>query len=254
MIRFASLGSGSKGNALLVESRDCRVVVDCGFTLKELEQRLSDHGVDPQTLDALVVTHEHGDHSKGIAPLVRRYGLPVWMTYGTSRSCKGNYDRRLFHAADGGFSLKDLEITPYTVPHDSREPCQYLFTSGGVTLGVLTDTGMLTPHINEILSIADALVLECNHDETMLAQGPYPPRLKARVGGIHGHLSNRQAAELLKHLDCSRLQHLAAAHLSEKNNHPDKAKTALLDAAPEIEDRLSLFEQDSASRWMEVVA
>ena len=254
MIRFASLGSGSRGNALLVESGDCRLLVDCGFSLKELERRLALLGIDPQTIDALLVTHEHGDHSKGLKPFVRRYGVEVWMTHGTSRSRGGSVEAaRLFHAEQGCFSIKDIEVTPYTVPHDAREPCQYRFSSGGVTLGVLTDAGVVTSHIIEHLIGADALVVECNHDEVMLAGGPYPRHLKERVSGFQGHLSNRQAADLLTRLDIPRLQHLVGAHLSEKNNHPDKARATLLTVAPELEGCFSLLSQDDVGDWLEVV-
>ncbi len=255
MLRFVSLGSGSRGNATLIESGNHRVLLDCGFSTKELLQRLARVDVDAATLDAVVVTHEHGDHIKGVAATARRLGLEVWMSHGTWLGNGGReYERlHLFHADQGGFRIGDIDISPFTVPHDAREPCQYLFSAAGSTLGVLTDTGAVTGHIVDTLSSADALILECNHDERMLAEGPYPPRLKQRVGGRQGHLSNRQAADLLARLDSGRLQHLVAAHLSEKNNHPDKARDALLETSPEIEARLTLLNQDQVTAWVEVV-
>ena len=256
MLRFASLGSGSRGNATLIESSGSRVLLDCGFSTKELEKRLAIANVDPATIDALVVTHEHADHIKGAASTARRYGIELWMSHGTrlSSNIKANERLNLFHADHGSFSIGDITISPFTVPHDAREPCQYLFSSRQVTLGVLTDTGSVTSHIVEALTDADALILECNHDEQMLAEGPYPPRLKMRVGGVHGHLSNRQAAALLARLDSSRLQRLVAAHLSEKNNAPDKAREALLDADPLIESKMSILAQDDVADWVEVVS
>ena len=240
----------------MVESGGCRVLIDCGFSAKELEKRLALIDVDPNTIDAVVVTHEHADHFKGVATTASRYGLDVWMSHGTwlGSGAREHGKLHLFHADQGAFCIGDMEMLPFTVPHDAREPCQYLCSVGKVTLGILTDAGAVTGHIVEALSTADALVLECNHDETMLANGPYPPRLKARVGGIYGHLSNRQAAQLLAGLDASRLQHLAAAHLSEKNNHPEKAKATLLEASPDMEDRLTLFDQHQVGNWMEVLA
>lgn len=254
-MRFVSLGSGSRGNALLIETAGCRLLLDCGFSVRELEQRLASVGVDPRTLDALLITHEHGDHIRGAAPLARRYRLDLWMSHGTwlAGGAEEIDGLHLFHAEQGPFQIADTEIAPYTVPHDAREPCQYRFRCGKTRLAVLTDAGTSTPHLLNHLMDADALVLECNHDEGMLAAGPYPPRLRARVGGAQGHLSNRQAAEILSRLDSSRLQHLAAAHLSEKNNHPGKARAALLEAAPGLEERLSLLSQDRPGAWVEVI-
>lgn len=254
-MRFASLGSGSRGNALLIETGTCRLLLDCGFSVRELEQRLAQIGVDPQAIDALLITHEHGDHIRGAAPFARRYRCHAWMTHGTwlAGGSEAIDHLHLFHAEQGSFRIGDADITPFTIPHDAREPCQYRIQTGSLTLAVLTDAGTATPHLMHHLREADALVLECNHDETMLANGPYPPRLRARVGGNQGHLSNRQAADILSRLDAPRLQHLAAAHLSEKNNHPDKAKGALLDAVPEMKDRMSLLSQDRAGEWVEVV-
>lgn len=255
MLRFVSLGSGSRGNALLVESAGSRVLLDCGFSSRELVRRLASVDVDPATIDAVVVTHEHTDHIKGVATTASRYRLDVWMSHGTWLGCGAwEFERlHLFHADQGPFLIGDMEVLPFTIPHDAREPCQFLCNADKATLGILTDAGTVTGHIVEVLAEADALILECNHDETMLAEGPYSSRLKTRVGGIRGHLSNRQAAQLLGGLDVSRLQHLAAAHLSEKNNHPDKVRSTLLEASPKIAEPLSLLNQNDVSDWMEVL-
>jgi len=253
-MRFASLGSGSRGNATLIEAGGTRVLLDCGFSVKELGRRLQALGVDADSLDAVLVTHEHGDHTKGVGALARRYKLPVWMTDGTLR--KGRFgelpERRRFSSHQEPFTIGDLEVTPYPVPHDAREPAQFVFGYAGLRLGVLTDAGTITPYATETLQQCDALMLECNHDTEMLANGPYPPPLQARVGGRLGHLNNRQAAQLLQQIDHERLRHLVAAHLSEQNNTPDLAREALLAAAPALEGCLSICAQDEASRWFEL--
>lgn len=253
-MRFVSLGSGSKGNALLVESADTRLLIDCGFPAKELERRLTSVDVDPQTLDAILVTHEHGDHIRGVGAVARRYGLSTWMTAGThAQKDWGKLpDLHLFHCHGAGFRIGDLEITPYTVPHDAREPCHYVLHHDQQKLGCLTDAGCITPHMTEMLEDSDALFLECNHDSQMLAEGPYPPSLQARVAGGLGHLSNTQAADLLSSLDYARLQHVVIGHVSEQNNHPELARKALINAASSIESCLSVAAQDSATSWFEL--
>ncbi len=253
-MRFASLGSGSRGNATLIESGSSRLLLDCGFAARETERRLNLLGVAPETLDAILVTHEHQDHVRGVGPMARRYKLPVWLTYGTHRKdrCGELPDPHLFHSHQGDFQIGDILVTPYPVPHDASEPVQFVFNAGSRQLGVLTDTGMVTPHIAEVLSTSDSLLLECNHDAAMLSSGPYPLSLQRRVGGNYGHMSNRQSADLLGQLDHARLSNLVAAHLSEKNNRPELARQALLEVAPDIESRFSLTSQDSVSEWFDV--
>jgi phosphoribosyl 1,2-cyclic phosphodiesterase len=249
-VRFASLGSGSRGNATLVEAGDTLIMIDCGFSCRETERRLSRVGRSAADLSALLVTHEHGDHVRGIPLLARKYDLPVWMTRGTQRVLRDS-DMPCVQYFDGhaDFTIEDLQVSPFTVPHDAQEPCQFMFEYQTQRLGVLTDTGRMTPHIIECLDACDALLLECNHDTDMLASGPYSAALKHRVGGPLGHLSNAQAGSLLSRLDCSRLQHLVAAHLSDKNNRPDLAQAALasvLDCAP---DWIGVADQDDGLDW-----
>ena len=254
MFRFASLGSGSRGNALLLETARTRVLLDCGFPAREIENRLTSLGVEPESLDAILVTHEHGDHIRGLGPLARRYRLPTWLTSGThaGAGCGELPQPHTISCQQGKFSIGDLEILPYPVPHDSREPCQFIFQSQSLRLGVLTDTGRITPHILDCLKGCDALILEFNHDREMLAKGPYPPSLQARVGGGQGHLSNDQSLSLLSALDTHRLQHLIAAHLSEKNNHPDLVRQAVQESHPDLVSRLSLSPQHEAGGWREI--
>ncbi|MEW8021409.1 MAG: MBL fold metallo-hydrolase [gamma proteobacterium symbiont of Phacoides pectinatus] len=254
-MRFSSLGSGSGGgNATLIESPGARLLLDCGFAAREVERRLEGLGVAADSLDAILVTHEHQDHIRGVGALARRHRLPVWMTHGTHRKNRcGDLARlHLFHSHQPAFSIGDLAIQSFAVPHDASEPVQFTFSSGGRKLGVLTDLGMPTPHILERLDGCDALVLECNHDPRMLAGGPYPPSLRRRVGGGYGHLSNQQAAQILLRLDHARLRHLLAGHLSERNNRPELARAALLERVPEIEPRLSLTCQRQTSGWFDL--
>ena len=250
-LRFASLGSGSRGNALLVETGQHRVLVDCGFPAREIATRLGHLDVDPHSLHAILVTHEHGDHIRGVGAMARRYRLPVWMTAGTFRA--GNtgelpqLQRLDCHA--GWFTLGDLEVLPFPVPHDAREPCQFLFRHNGRCLGLLTDTGHITPHIRDTLSDCDGLVLEFNHDRGMLARGPYPPRLQARVGGRHGHLSNDQSVALLQELPTQRLSCLLASHLSEKNNSRERVEEEVSRELPSLQGRLDFASQHQVSEW-----
>ena len=229
MIRFASLGSGSAGNALLVEAGGGTLLLDCGFGLRETQVRLERLGRTPADLAGILVTHEHGDHVGGVFRLARRHGLPVWMTHGTWAACResdNGLDLRIIDS-QRSFNVGDLEVQPFPVPHDAREPVQYVFSGGGRRLGVLTDIGEVTPHVRAMLDGCEALVLEFNHDAEMLARSAYPASLKRRIAGRLGHLENSAAAGLLAEIDCSRLQHLVAAHLSERNNLPELAVEAI---------------------------
>ncbi len=252
-MRFASLGSGSKGNATLIEAGDVRVLVDCGFAAKELEKRLAELAVDPATLTAILVTHEHGDHIRGVGPVARRYQVPVWMTAGTLKTdrCGQLSELNLINCHAGNFTIGGLEVTPFPVPHDAREPCQFSFVHGGRCFTLLTDLGQVTPHIMQEVARCDVLLLECNHDLDMLANGPYPPRLQARVSGTFGHLSNCQATELLLQIESSKLSHLVVAHLSQQNNSPERVRETILKSLPELGDRLTVAQQNGVSEWFE---
>ncbi len=253
MLRFASLGSGSRGNATLVEAGRTCVMVDCGFSISETERRLARLGKSAGDIAGILVTHEHSDHIGGVAALARRFDIPVWMTAGTSVvHTDTNVPRLEWFSGHETFAIGDLSISPFPVPHDAREPCQFVFGDGAVRLGVLTDTGSITDHIRHMLDGCQALLLECNHDEAMLANGPYPPMLKRRVGGHLGHLSNSQAAELLAGLDTAGLQHLAAAHLSDKNNHPDLARAALAGALACAPEWIAVADQAEGLDWRQV--
>ena len=235
-MRFCSLGSGSGGNATVVETtrgaRTSRVLIDCGFSARELETRLARAGLRSQDLDAVFITHEHGDHVGCAMTLARRHGLPLWMSRGTWRAIgEPDVEGVLQFARDGQpIGVGDLELSPYTVAHDAQEPLQLRVSDGARHLGVLTDVGSITPHLLANLQGCDALLLECNHDRDMLEQSRYPASLKARIGGRYGHLSNDTAAEILRGCMHEGLRHLVAAHLSEQNNRPELARAALAQA------------------------
>ncbi len=254
-MRFAILGSGSRGNAAVVCSGASRVMIDCGFSRKETESRLARHGLEARSLDAILVTHEHADHVAGVARLSRAHQIPVFATHGTVVAAKLAGLAGLQEiSAHQSFRVGDLEILPYPVPHDAREPVQFVISHQQQRIGILSDAGAVTPHMRAVLSGCDALLLECNHCPQMLADGPYPPALKSRVASRYGHLSNQQSAQLLGELDRSRLKHLAVTHLSEKNNCPDLATQALAHILGEHPDWLAVADQDSGLAWRQLEA
>jgi len=238
---------------MLVACRKTLVLVDCGFSLRETERRLARLGVAASRLTALVLTHEHGDHADGAEVLARRHGLPVWLTHGTADALGIEPDPAHLFSGSRAFAVQDIEFHPFTVPHDAREPCQFVFTNGVHRLGLLTDAGHITPHMTECLRGCDALVLESNHDAEMLAESDYPASLKTRIGGMHGHLDNDSAASLLASLETDRLQHIVAAHLSEKNNTPWLVKSTLGSVLNGRDERITVASQDGGLAWRELV-
>lgn len=235
VIRFRSLGSGSTGNAAVVESagdHPARLLVDCGFGLKHLLARLSAANILPEQLDAIFITHEHGDHIGCAAAMAVRFELPIWMSSGTYAAI-GSPDLTPFlHLAHDGepFAVKGMTVVPFTVPHDAREPLQLTCSSEQAKIGILTDLGHATDHVFMHLEGCSALLLECNHDTQLLANSSYPDFLKQRVGGPYGHLSNDRAANIAKTLQHSGLKKIAAAHLSLQNNSPALVRTCLSNA------------------------
>ena len=255
-MRFAYLGSGSRGNAAVVECRDTRLLIDCGFSLAETERRLARLKLGGDDLTAIVVTHEHSDHVLGVARLARRHDLPVWLTPGTRAAWAASEQLaqvELFSPHEP-FAIGALEILPFPVPHDAREPCQMVIGDGDRRLGILSDAGRVTPHMRASIDACQALLLECNHDPELLAAGPYPASIKQRVGGRLGHLSNAQAAQLLAGLDNRALQHIVVAHLSENNNRPDLARAALADALTCEPDWVEVAHQKDGLSWRTITS
>ena len=257
MLRFKSLGSGSTGNATVVEAMGLvplRVLVDCGLGIRQLMCRLGEAGLQPEDINAVFITHEHGDHIGCARSLSLRYRIPVWMSGGTHAAIGSpDFDGLLHTARDGKtIDLGGLQLTPFTVPHDAREPMQLSCTDGSVKLGVLTDLGHATAHVLAHLQGCDAMLLECNHDTDLLMQSVYPPFLKRRVGGEYGHLSNVAAAEIASAVMHSGFKHLVAAHLSQQNNRPELAQEALATALGCNEDDIVVAGANCGTPWLRV--
>ena len=229
-------------------------MLDCGFALRETERRLARMGVNPEDITAIVVTHEHGDHVGGVFKFARRYGTPVWLTAGTHAAVAHDCKKVDLHYCKDGDALAfdSLVFHPFTVPHDAREPVQYVATEDGVKLGVLTDVGQSTSHLLAALAGCDALVLECNHDSTMLANSVYPPSVRARIAGPFGHLSNDSSAQILAALDKSRLHTVVAAHLSHQNNAPDIVREILEDVLTGTTCEIMIADQEDGFDWIPV--
>lgn len=232
MLRFRSLGSGSTGNATLIDaggSPGFRMLVDCGLGIRQLSVRLAQAGLTEGDINAIFITHEHSDHIGCARQFALRHGIPVWMSSGTySALDKPDFEGWLRIAQDGvPIDLGSLQLMPFTVPHDAREPLQLTCTDGASKLGILTDLGHATAHVLAHLQLCDALILESNHDSEMLEASSYPFFLKQRVGGQFGHLSNEAAAHIAGSVCHAGLKHLVAAHLSQQNNRPDLVHKAM---------------------------
>jgi len=254
LLRFASLASGSGGNCLVAEVGATRVLVDCGLTLTDTEKRLARAGLQPSDISAILVTHEHGDHGGGVFGFAAAHGVTVYLTYGTRAALEAEGKvlegvKVVLLSGKEPLAIGDMEVRPYTVPHDAREPVQYVLSDGNARLGVLTDIGCSTPHVEQMLSGLDALVLECNYDLDLLWAGPYPKWLKARIAGPFGHLDNRQSEGLVGRLDRSKLKHVLGAHLSQHNNKPALARAALARALGCSDDWIGIASQDDGFAW-----
>lgn len=251
-MKMAALGSGSSGNATLIRGGDTCVLLDNGFTIKETVRRLDKIGLQPEDLDAIVVTHEHGDHISGVAPFARKYKTPVWMTHGTFRATR---DKKIptphFYNGHESFSIGDLVLDPFPTPHDAAESCQFIFGWKNLRVATLTDLGCTTPSMEEKLSGLDALMLECNYDANMLRNGPYGEFLQARIRGSWGHLDNVQSAQFLKSVDYPGLRQILLAHISEKNNSPDAVIATLSEYVPDALSRSTILEQGDVSEWFD---
>ena len=258
MLRFRSLGSGSTGNATLIEAtsagRTTRLLVDCGFALRHLDARLARAGLAASDLDGVFITHEHGDHIGCAHALSRRNRLPVWMSEGTWLATGArDFEGRMQFALDGNdIAVGNIHMQPFTVPHDAKEPLQLRCSDGARHLGVLTDLGHATPHVMQRLIGLHAMLLEFNHDSDLLAGSAYPPFLKHRVGGNYGHLSNSAAANIARAVHHDGLRHVLAAHLSEQNNRPDIVRRVLAEALGAQEHEMLTATAAEGSDWIDV--
>lgn len=255
MLQVAALGSGSSGNSLLVRSGVTTLLVDCGFTMKETIARMHHLGVTPSDLSAVLVSHEHGDHVKGAGPLSRKFGLPVWCTHGTYNGARDNRfaSVRLFNAHEP-FDIDGITVDPFPTPHDAAESCQFVFSVNTARFANVTDLGACTPHVKSMLAGVNGLVVECNYDNDMLRNGPYPPSLQARIRSDYGHLGNDQAGMLMKELDHPALQHILLGHLSEQNNSDAAALATMQSYLDDGHERVFVLAQHCCSRWFDVHA
>ncbi|MGV1099969.1 MBL fold metallo-hydrolase [Thiovibrio sp. JS02] len=229
-MRFCVLGSGSKGNCTFVESGRTRLLIDAGFSGREIEQRLAAIGVAAETLAAILITHEHGDHIRGAAILSRRYKIPLFLndaTHAAAGEVLANLHGRQGFATGSTFVFQDFQIHPYRVSHDAADPVGFLLHDGCLLLGYCTDTGVVSKLMEHRLSSCHGLILECNHDPLLLKNGPYPPALQQRVRGKTGHLANGEAAGFLAKILHAGLEHVVLSHISETNNRPEMAEEAV---------------------------
>jgi len=257
LLRFASLASGSQGNCLVAEVCGTRLLLDCGLKLRDTERRLAHLNLMPSEIDGILVTHEHGDHACGAFDFAAAHGTTVYLTHGTLGALRAEGRviegvRVSMISSKDVFSVNGMEVRPFTVPHDAREPVQFVLSDGAARLGVLTDIGSPTAHVEQTLSGCDALVLECNYDVEMLWGGAYPRWLKERIAGPLGHLDNRQSERLLGALDCSRLKHVICAHLSQQNNRPELARAALARALGCEQSWIGLAGQEEGFDWRSI--
>lgn len=256
-MRFASLASGSSGNCLVAEAAGTVVLVDCGLALTETERRLARLGLEPSRVSAILVTHEHGDHACGAFEFAAAHRISVYLTHGTLAALKAEgkvLDGVPLVLVNGrqSFFVEGIQLLPFTVPHDAREPVQYVLSDGAARLGIVTDVGISTAHVENTLAGLDALVLECNYDHDMLWNGGYPRWLKERIAGPFGHLDNRESERLLGAIDRSRLKHVIGAHLSQQNNRPALARAALARALGCEESWVSLATQEEGFGWRSI--
>lgn len=258
-LRFRSLASGSSANATLVAGRGAtdqspfHVLVDCGLNQRQLRARLQRAGLQPADLHAVFVTHEHSDHVGASFELALALDIPIWASYGTWLGAGQPDCRGLLRIARDGLPVQwgAMQATPFTVPHDAREPLQLRIAQDGDSIALLTDLGHVTPHVLAHAAQCDALLLEFNHEPELLSQSRYPPFLKRRIAGRQGHLSNQAAAELLAQVLHPRLKQVVAGHLSRQNNTPELAMQWMRRAIGSEGVALSIADQEQGCGWID---
>ena len=256
-MRFCSLGSGSAGNSFVVQDDKTTLLVDCGFGLNETVTRLNRYDIKPEKLNAILLTHEHEDHIKGAFSFSNKYKVPIHLSHGTFKMCKKRINDKYdinFNIISGSksFMINDIEVTPIPVPHDAREPFQFMFESNFKSIAIITDLGFITKHLIKTLKEINALVIEFNHDKNMLIDSDYPQSLKDRVSGMYGHLENMESIKLLKSINCKSIKWIAAAHLSEKNNDKKLVKQLIADATLKGDESIKVIDQMNGIDWLNI--
>ncbi len=244
-LAVCTLASGSKGNATYISDGETSILIDAGLSGIELKRRLTSRGLTPEQLDAVVVTHEHRDHIRGVGILSRRYKLPVYInrkTHKASPQLGGLHDTRPFECGTT-FHISNLAIHPFSISHDAEDPAGFTIGQDGTTIAIVTDLGVATSMVKAHLKHCALLILEANHDPKMLETGPYPWPLKQRIKSRAGHLSNLSSKILLEGLQHEKLQHVILAHLSEINNTPQKAFDEVAKAITRCNAELSVADQ-----------
>ena len=253
-MKFCSLGSGSSGNSYLVSKNNTNILVDGGFSVTELESRMSQKDIKPSEISVILLTHEHDDHSKGVFAFAEKYNKPIYLTYGTLKMCQKrikksyNLTVNIISPLDT-LDLIDFMIYIIPVPHDAREPVQFKFESEEKTLAIITDLGFGNKELINSIQQINALILESNHDEDLLHQSRYPKNLKNRIQSNYGHLSNEESLEILKKLNLNNLKWLGAAHLSKENNSPDLVKDSWKKV---YEDKINIIDPDFGMPWISI--
>ena len=253
-MRFCSLGSGSSGNSYLVSKNNTNILVDGGFSVTELESRMSQKEIKPSEISIILLTHEHDDHSKGVFAFAEKYNKPIYLTYGTLKMCQKrikksyNLTVNIISPLDT-LDLIDFMIYIIPVPHDAREPVQFKFESEEKTLAIITDLGFGNKELINSIQQINALILESNHDGDLLHKSRYPKNLKDRIQSNYGHLSNEESLEILKKINLNNLKWLGAAHLSKENNSPDLVKDAWKKV---YEDKINIIDPDLGIPWVSI--
>jgi len=254
-ITVCVLASGSKGNAIYISNGKTAILLDAGLSGIEIERRLNSRGLSPQTLDAIILSHEHNDHIQGVGILSRRFGLPVYMSRKTGQaalSLLGHLAGRQFFECGSAFNVKTLTIQPFSLSHDAEDPAGFTVQQNGTKIGIATDLGIATSLVKEHLKNCKLMVIEANHDPDMLLQGPYPWPLKQRIKSRSGHLSNSDTRHLLQELKHDALEHVILAHLSETNNTPEKALSEVGLAFSNCRARLAVATQNVCGSMFEI--
>jgi phosphoribosyl 1,2-cyclic phosphodiesterase len=252
-ISLCMLASGSKGNAIYISDGRTAVLVDAGLSGVEIERRMRSRNLTPESLDAIVVSHEHDDHIRGVGILARRYNLPVYITPKTHDAAISRIKtlpKAVFFECGTSFTIQTLTVHPFSISHDAADPAGFTIHVDGRKIGIATDLGIVTAMVRHHLKSCDMLILEANHDPDMLFNGPYPWHLKQRVNGRTGHLSNQDSRLLLEEIQHKQLQHVVLAHLSETNNTPEKAMAEIRPAILFRHTQLTVSTQDFCSRMM----